>query len=102
MDLLALFGSFTHALGMNPFIFLVNLYFILLLIPYIKYPLPLAFLALFVAFLLLSKSLTALFLLWPFELLVVLLVFHYFPKNSERGSGFFWIALGLITLAWVF
>lgn len=102
MDFVGLFVSFTNAIGMGPFIFLVNLYFIALLIPYIKSPLPLAFLTMFAAFIFFSKSIAALFLIWPFELLVILLAFHIFGKNPERSTGFYFVILGMIAFVWVF
>ncbi|HIH21624.1 MAG: hypothetical protein J4478_04415 [Candidatus Diapherotrites archaeon] len=102
MDLVALFNSFSSAIGFGPFFFLIFLYFMILLLPYAHRPLPFAFLALtFAGIFFVKKDVTFLFIQWPFELTVIMIGFYVFVKNIEKNSAWLWIFIGLAAFVWV-
>ena len=102
MDLVNLFVSFTNALGFEPFFFLINVYFLILLLPKADKPLPFTVLVLvFGSILLAKKGIADFFFKWPFELTVLTIAFYVFVKNIEKNSSYLWILLGAFAFALV-
>lgn len=102
MDLVLLFSTFVQAIGFEVFFFLVLAYFLLLLLPYARKPIPLAFIImLFVGLFLGKTDINFLFITFTFELTILMLAFYFFLKNPERDFSWFFVFLGLIAFTWV-
>jgi hypothetical protein len=96
-----LFVSFSHAIGFNPFMLAVFIIFMVLLLPKINNPLVFAILALSFAGIVLAKtSIVDLFLLWTFELTIIMIGFYVLVKNPNTNGLWFWLGLGFLAFVW--